>query len=627
MSSSPSIPSSPSGIATRLSPSVSEGERPLYAKPNGPKKIIDLINQKAENNEKWFSFEYFPPRTDAGVTNLYNRIESMSLTEPLFLDITWGAGGTTSGLTLELAATMQQSFGPEVMMHLTCTNMPRDSILQALTTAKECGVRNILALRGDPPHGQDTFTVVEDGFAYAVDLVKFIRQEFGDWFGIGVAGYPESHIESTNAEDDMKYLKEKVDAGADFIVTQLFYDVDLFLNWVVKCRAAGINVPILPGIMPIQSFAGFKRMTGFCKTFIPQHITDALEPICNDDAAVRKYGVQLATTMCKQLFEAGIPGVHMYTLNLHQSSIEILENLQLIERLSERKKLPWKQSQWSSRHKSEFVRPIFWSNRPESYLSRSQVWDFPNGRFGNSQSPAYGELSGYFMCPPRHGTPKERRALWGEAPATPEDLGAVFADFVQNKITRLPWCDTALSLESQQLIEQLVAINNKGFFTINSQPAVNAAPSDHPAFGWGPGNGYVYQKAYLEFFVSPENFAKFQRVVKEQYPNLSYCALTHNTGLDNMVTNFDAQQNPVNAVTWGVFANSEVLQPTVMDTKSFEVWKDEAFTLFLTMWQSIYEQGSTSWELLQNVHDNYILVNVVDNDFIKGNLFSLFEQL
>jgi methylenetetrahydrofolate reductase (NADPH) len=152
-------------------------------------------------------------------------------------------------------------------------------LINLLQAAKACGNQNILALRGDPPRGQEQWASCDNGFAYASDLVAYIRQQYGDYFSIGVAGYPEGHLDSTDREEDFKWLKFKVDQGADFIVTQLFYDTGLFLDWVKECRTRGITVPIIPGIMPIQSFGGFNRMTSLCKTFVPDHIKNALEPI------------------------------------------------------------------------------------------------------------------------------------------------------------------------------------------------------------------------------------------------------------------------------------------------------------------------------------------------------------
>lgn len=302
-------------------------------------KIIDKLNDKITKGEPFFSFEYFPPKTDEGVANLKERQMRMVALGPTFCDITWGAGGSTADVTLDVARSMQQEVGMETMMHLTCTNMPVEKLKEALTKAKESGIRNILALRGDPPKGQEHFEQVEGGFACALDLVKYIRAEHGDYFGIGVSGYPEAHPDvivedpqqmAAHYWSDIDYLKQKIDAGADFVVTQLFYDVDRYMQFVRDCRSRGIGCPILPGVMPVMTYAGFKRMTSFCKTAVPQHIADALEAIKGSEEAVKAYGISLGTMMCQRLLDGGAPGIHMYTLNLERSAVAILENVGLI---------------------------------------------------------------------------------------------------------------------------------------------------------------------------------------------------------------------------------------------------------------------------------------------------------
>lgn len=302
-------------------------------------KIIDKLNAKVAAGEPFFSFEYFPPKTDEGVANLKERQMRMATLGPAFCDITWGAGGSTADVTLDVARSMQQEVGVETMMHLTCTNMPVEKLEEALIKAKEYGIRNILALRGDPPKGQEHFEKVEGGFACALDLVKYIRAEHGDHFGIGVSGYPEAHPDvivedsekmEANYWADIDYLKQKIDAGADFVVTQLFYDVDRYVKFVKDCRSRGIHCPLLPGVMPVMTYGGFKRMTSFCKTAVPQHMSDVLEAIKGSDDAVKAYGISMGTMMCQRLLDCGAPGVHMYTLNLERSAVAILENVGLI---------------------------------------------------------------------------------------------------------------------------------------------------------------------------------------------------------------------------------------------------------------------------------------------------------
>lgn len=326
---------------------------------------------------------------------MYDRLERMQRLGPQFIDVTWNAGGSSSDATFELCANAQAVYGLTTCMHLTCTNMPREKIDKALADCKAHGIRNILALRGDPPRGQETWTSVETGFSYAVDLVRYIRQQYGDYFCIGVAAYPEGHIENPDKEADLVFLKEKVDAGADYIVTQLFYDVDLYLNWIKRIREMGISIPVLPGIMIIQSYGGFKRMTTLSKTLVPQYILDDLEPIKDDDQAVKDYGVKLGIEMCKRLNEGGVKGFHFYTLNLERSTRLILEGLGFVAPMEVVKPLPWNPSLAKNREK-ETVRPIFWRNRPKSYILRTERWDeFPNGRWGDSRSPAYGDIDGY----------------------------------------------------------------------------------------------------------------------------------------------------------------------------------------------------------------------------------------
>ncbi|KAL0392395.1 UNVERIFIED_CONTAM: putative methylenetetrahydrofolate reductase [Sesamum radiatum] len=399
-------------------------------------KVIEKIREAtaANDNRVVFSFEFFPPKTEDGVDNLFERMERMVAHNPTFCDITWGAGGSTADLTLEIANRMQNMVCVETMMHLTCTNMPVEKIDHALETIKSNGIQNVLALRGDPltartslsrsrvvspapltlsnicvPNMETTLALllpaiqVEGGFACALDLVKHMRSKYGDYFGITVAGYPEAHpdvIQDGVAppeayQNDLAYLKRKVDAGADLIVTQLFYDTDIFLKFVNDCRQIGITVPIVPGIMPINNFKGFLRMTGFCKTKIPPEIMAALEPIKDNDEAVRAYGIHLGTEMCKKIMASGIRTLHLYTLNMEKSALAILMNLGLVEESKISRSLPWRRPANVFRVK-ENVRPIFWANRPKSYISRTVGWDqYPHGRWGDSRNASYGALSDY----------------------------------------------------------------------------------------------------------------------------------------------------------------------------------------------------------------------------------------
>lgn len=578
-------------------------------------KIIDKINKAKEEGRPTWSFEYFPPKTAQGIANLYDRIERMYSLGPEFIDVTWGAGGSTSELTTEICATAQSVYGLETCMHLTCTNMHKDMIDKALKDAKNAGIQNILALRGDPPRGQDAWTATEGGFSYATDLVRYIRQQYGDYFGIAVAGYPEVHFENISREDDIRRLKEKLDAGADYVVTQLFYDVDLFLKWVKELRAIGVTAPIIPGILPIQSYGSFTRAVSMSKTFVPKNVLDALEPIKEDDQAVKDYGIRLAIEMIRRMQAEGINNFHLYTFNLERSSRLVLEGLGFIAPVETVKPLPWSPS-LSKKREKENVRPIFWKNRKKSYVARTETWDdFPNGRWGDSRSPAYGELDGYGVS--IKYSPQDALKMW-DYPQTIEDVSNIFAKYCRGEINGLPWNDRQLNPETDIIREQLTILNTMGFLTINSQPAVNGRPSQDKTYGWGPAGGYVYQKSYLEFFVSPEQLdALLKHVAGDKM--ITYHAVNRQ---GDFRTN--TRSDGPNAVTWGVFPGKEIQQPTIVEAISFMAWKDEAFELW-SKWAKIYEPNSPSEQLINSIAANWYLVNVVHNDFQKHDaIFEIF---
>ena len=428
-------------------------------------KIIDKIRDLQQQQRPFYSFEYFPPKTEAGLHNLYARLDRMAGLEPAFIDVTWGAGGTTSDTSLELSQKAQKYFGLDVMMHLTCTNMTRDQVAEVLDRVREAGIRNLMALRGDPPEGTDTWERPTDGFAYAADLIEFIRERHGDYFGIAVGGYPEGHLEADDKDTCIQHLKHKVDAGADFIVTQLFYDVNEYFDYEKRARAAGVKAPIIPGVMPIQTYQRFQRFTQFCGIKVPKSVQAALEPIKNDDQQVQAYGVELCVDMAKQLLDHGAPGLHFYTLNLETSVNRILEKLNLAQDCRTQRALPWRSSTLPGRRDEEDVRPIFWSNRPKSYLARTQSWDdFPNGRWGDSRSPTFGNLDDYYLLrrSPTQKTERERRlGQWGH-PTSTDEVGEVFAQFCEGKISLLPWCEVEVQTETGRIAKQLARLNRHG---------------------------------------------------------------------------------------------------------------------------------------------------------------------
>ncbi|KAJ3526405.1 hypothetical protein NM688_g8266 [Phlebia brevispora] len=579
-------------------------------------KISKKIHEAEKENRIWWSFEYFPPRTAQGLQNLLDRIERMRALGPEFIDITWNAGGRTSDLTSQLVKTCQGLIGVETCMHLTCTNMPKEKVDIALNDAKVHGCRNILALRGDPPLGKDEWEAVEGGFTHGIDLVKHIRASYGDYFDIAVAGFPQQVLlPPEELAQELLWLKEKIDAGANFIFTQMFYDVDIFIAWVKAVRAAGVTVPIVPGIAPIQTWNGFIKSTTLSRTSIPQALLDKLEPYKNNDEKVREIGTKLVADVCRRILDAdlGIKGLHFYTMNLEKGTRLLLEELKLVPRVEVVKPLPWRQSLTPSR-RTENIRPIFWANRTRSYLSRTENWDeYPNGRFGDSRSPAYGELDGYGIWIKQ--TKEEAYKYW-DHPTCLADITKVFGDFCLGKLPALPWSDTAPSLETSVISQQLAKLNEMGFLTINSQPAVDGVRSDDKVHGWGPSNGFVYQKAYLEFFVSPELLDTLIPYI-EKDPEITYYAINKRGDLRT-----NNHSDGPNAVTWGVFPGKEIIQPTIVEAISFMAWKDEAYELG-RQWAKYYEPESATRTFLTRLMDTFLLVNVVHNDYKRPD--AIFE--
>ncbi|GJN81015.1 methylenetetrahydrofolate reductase 2 [Purpureocillium lilacinum] len=582
--------------------------------------IKDMLSEAEKGAQPSFSFEYFPPKTAQGVQNLYDRIDRMYNFGPKFIDITWGAGGRIAELTCEMVLQAQSVYGLETCMHLTCTDMGLEKVNDALSRAYKAGCTNILALRGDPPRDQDKWTATEGGFQYARDLVKHIRATYGNHFDIGVAGYPEGCDDNKNEEELLDHLKEKVDMGATFIVTQMFYDADNFIRWVGKVRERGITIPILPGIMPIATYASFLRRANHMQCRVPPEWMRVLEPVKNDDVAVREIGKSLVAEMCRKLLANGIHHLHFYTMNLAQATRMVLEELNWAPSAERplQHALPWKQSKALGR-RDEDVRPIFWRNRNKSYVLRTQDWDeFPNGRWGDSRSPAFGELDAYGIG--LTGTNEANRKKWGE-PTTVRDIANTFVKYLDQEIDSLPWSESPLTGEADAIRADLVALNKRGLLTINSQPAVDGVKSSHPVHGWGPSNGYVYQKAYLELLVPPAIIDQMISRIDSK-PTLSYYAVTKDGELKT-----NAPSDGPNAVTWGVFPGKEIVQPTIVESVSFLAWRDEAFRLG-TDWAHCFDSNTPSRALIDKIMNEWYLVNVVNNDFHENHtIFELFKDL
>jgi len=274
------------------------------------------------------SFELFPPKTPQGVSNLFEHVARLTEFRPSFITCTYGAGGSTQELTLEIVARVHSEFSLPVATHLTCVGRTVDEIREYLRKARQLNVQNVVALRGDPPKGDTAFRPVEGGYTYANELVCLIRSEFPD-LGIAVAGYPEKHQEAPSHDIDLANLKRKVDCGADIIITQLFYNNEDFFRFRDRCHALGIRLPIVPGLLPVTNFAQIKRITSLCGAQLPAKFVEQLEAAGEMPDDQFKIGVDFATQQAQELVNAGVPGIHFYVLNRSEAAAEVLQNVQL----------------------------------------------------------------------------------------------------------------------------------------------------------------------------------------------------------------------------------------------------------------------------------------------------------
>lgn len=578
----------------------------------------------------------------------------MAVLEPLFVDVTWTTsadGKDSRDGTFAVCEYARQYAGLTPMLHLTLTGMTIAQLREVLQRAKEAGIRNILALRGDPPKGSAVWAPTEGGLSRAEELVRLIRAEHGDAFCVAVAGFPEGYREpgrpaggehawaaDVAAEDAeaaaavggeaeaVAAAAAKVAAGADLILTQCIYDAAGYSRFVKACRAAGVpdDVPIVPGVLPVHGWQAFRHMTAYTGVSVPAEMRSELREaaVAGDDAAVREVGHRHMLRLCEALLEAGAPGLHFYTLNLEGATKAALRDLGLA-RGSEARRLPWRPLGDGPRA-AEQVRPIFWANRPRSYVERTREWaEQPTGRWGDGDSPAFGALSeSHFGATVTVlGSSEVRRALWGEAEALATDAAVceVFARYLEGAVARLPWCDQALLPETAAIRARLIAINRAGYCTINSQPRVNATRSDDPVVGWGGPGGRVYQKGYVECFCSPSLLAALMEAASA-HPFVTFTAVDK---AGNLYTN--CKRRGVQAVTWGVFPGKEVLQPTVVDEAAFLAWKEEAFQLWQSVWASAYPEDSVAADTLHGIQSSWFLVHVVDHDFVAGDILRPFE--
>jgi methylenetetrahydrofolate reductase (NADPH) len=272
-----------------------------------------------------FSFEFFPPKTDEGQRTLEGTLEVLKADSPDYVSVTYGAGGATRNRTVEITKSIKRDLGIEAMAHLSCVGEPAERLVELLEEIRSAGIENVLALRGDPPRGESEWRPHPGGLSYSVELIRLIRERFD--FCVGAACFPEVHPDAPDRASDLRYAKAKVEAGAGFLITQLFFDNELYFDFVDQARAVGIEAPIIPGIMPITNYGQIRRFTEMCGATIPEELTAQLDGRADDPEAVAELGVAYATLQCSDLLARGAPGIHFYTLNRSPATRAILAAL------------------------------------------------------------------------------------------------------------------------------------------------------------------------------------------------------------------------------------------------------------------------------------------------------------
>ena len=590
---------------------------------------------------------------------------------PLFVNVTWGAGGCTASRSLELAEICQRQLGLTTCLHLTCTNMKRKVVDEALEEAKALGIRNILALRGDPPRKEEY--ELEEGdengdedsnadFTWAIDLVRYIRRVHGDYFCVGVAGYPEGHADQSYPTDqdplhDLPYLIEKTKAGADFIMTQLFYDLEAYKAYekMLREHESGVfkELPIIPGLMPLQSYEILVRTTKLAHAKIPPKLLHSLQDVKGDDEAVKRIGVDALSDIINGINKVkinGPRGYHFYTLNLEKAVSTLLERCNLIRPDADESAIddtlltPYIAHGHTSRSRTlsstdSTAAVQLTTNRSSSPtravppnsngVSREAIWDdYPNGRFGDARSPAYNPPLSYSPTS-LTVTPIQAVILW-RTPTTNDEVLCLFKSHLAGgDPKRLPWSESAaLSPETAIITSELTAITTqKGYWTVASQPAVDGVLSTDTIYGWGPPGGFVFQKSFVEFFVPNSIFQSTLRPHLEclhSEGEVSYYA-------GNAAGHFVTSEAPeaVHAVTWGSFAGKEIATATMVEEISFRAWVEEAFEIWGEWGRCIgeasrlgkvgREEARKSMQFLRAKRKDLWLVNVIGHGYRESD--------
>lgn len=570
--------------------------------------------------------------------------------------------------------------------------MKRKVVNEALEEAKTLGVRNILALRGDPPRNEE-YGIESEGddgesdsdsneeLVWAIDLVRYIRRKHGDYFCIGVATYPEGHADESHPTmqdplHDLPYLIDKVRAGADFIMTQLFYDLDAYLKFekMLRSHESGdfASIPIIPGLMPIQNYAILKRTTKLAHAKLPHEILSLLDGVRGDDEAVKRVGVDILSdivTGIKHSVPSTPRGFHFYTLNLEKVVGEILSRCNLIppepdesavvdsvsaspiingfthsvngtsdarkhRTLSTTSSSAAAQLTSNSHRSSSPSKAALPNTTPAVVTLREATWDdYPNGRFGDARSPAFNPPLTYSPTS-LTVSPSHALTLWG-TPTTSSEISSLFLNHLTgDSPAQLPWSESAtLSAETALIKHHLIALTrSKGYWTIASQPAVDGLPSTHSIHGWGPPGGFVFQKAFVEFFVPTSTFSQTLKPRLEllhEQGEISFYAVDasadfHSSEKESIgVVDGSDKSAAVHAVTWGSFKGKEIATATMVEEVSFRQWGEEAFGIWAEWARGVGqvsrgEEGRRCRAFLRETRLSTTLVNVIGHGYREG---------
>ena len=523
----------------------------------------------APTQQPHFSFDFFLPDSELGVVDLRKRIVRLAATDPLFVDIESAGDAASIRGALRECAHAKRVAGLAAMFHVGSQCLPEEELLGVLKDALAAGIVNVLvegsALECNAPA------------QHAADTIRIIRAKFGDAFCITVLGYPPSCRGEygggeTGYERGLAQLRAKQDAGADVVLVQHVLAANDFSSFRRDAISRGITLPMICSVLPLHSVEHYRRINSQCGIALPPSLDADLHALRCDSARLETYALHHNAQLSRELIALGAAALHVLTMNLEEAAASLLAELGLAgPTAAARRVLPWRPSGDEGRA-GEDVRPIHWSNNPQSYLERTAGWGGYSGPWtGRGSQRVYQPALQEHLIPPWAGTPEERRAMWGAAPSSQRDVWAVFAGFIEGRVPRLPWSPAALLAETSTISRRLVDLNRAGFLTINSQPRLNAVRSDDPVFGWGGPGGYVYQKAYVEAFVPPGHVAALIAACGRR-PSITYHAVD---ARGNAYSN--CRTRGVHAVTWGVFPGREIMQPTVVDPDAFIAWKSEAY--------------------------------------------------